>query len=188
MAEDQKQEFWKDKLTGTKTEQNLHTALSAESQAYLRYRWFEGQAKRDGYVSVSRLFAATAENEREHAEIWFRLLGGWGTTEQNLNVAADGEHFEWETMYDEFAATAREEGLTSIAELFERVAQIEREHEKNYRGKLSELQGGSAFSSDSDSTLWICLNCGYVVSGKQPPAVCPVCSHAQGWFTRKQQG
>ncbi len=186
MAEDQKQEFWKEKLEGTKTEQNLHTALSAESQAYLRYKWFEYQAKQDGQIAVSKLFAKTAENEKEHAEIWFRFLGGWGTTERNLDTAAAGEHFEWTTMYDEFAATAREEGLASIAELFERVAGIEREHEKNYRNSLEGLRNGTSLSSDSESTQWICLNCGYVATGKQPPAVCPVCSHPQGWFTKKQ--
>lgn len=186
MEENLKQEFWKDKLEGTETERNLHTALSAESQAYLRYKWFESQAKKDGYVTVAQLFSKTAENEKEHAEIWFRFLGGWGATGQNLLVAADGEHFEWATMYDEFARTARDEGLETIAELFERVAGIEREHEKNYRGSAEQLQNGTAFSSESESTQWICINCGYVVTGKQPPAVCPVCSHPQGWFARKQ--
>lgn len=187
MTEDSKLEFWKEKLAGTRTEQNLHTALSAESQAYLRYKWFESQAKKDGYEAIAQLFARTAENEKEHAEIWFRHLGGWSTTERNLNVAADGEHFEWATMYDEFAATAREEGMESIAELFGRVADIEREHEKNYRTEMTALQNGTVFASDSEKTRWICLNCGHIAEGKQPPSVCPVCSHPQGWFQRTDQ-
>lgn len=185
MEQELKQERLEKKFIGTKTEQNLHTALSAESQAYLRYKWFEAKAKQDGYVAIAKLFAKTAENEKEHAEIWFRQLGGWSTTSENLETAEKGENFEWTTMYDEFAQTAREEGLAEVALLFEQVASIERQHETNYRRALDKLNAGKQFASDSEETKWICLNCGYVVSGKEPPAVCPVCSHPRAWFTEQ---
>ena len=119
-------------LKGTKTEINLHTALSGEAQAYLRYKWFESKAKQDGYVEIARVFAETAENEKEHAEIWFRYLGGWSSTENNLGTAAGGEHFEWESMYSQFAKEAREEGFASLASLFERVGSIVLELEQRY--------------------------------------------------------
>ena len=169
-------------LKGTKTEQNLHTALSGESQAYLRYCWFERKARNDGYVSVAELFRATADNEKEHAEIWFRYLGGWSATEKNLEAAAAGENFEWSTMYDEFEKTARAEGFDAIADLFAKVAAIEKSHEENYKRELKKIQDGKMFDSDSAATKWICLNCGHVQSGKTPPEICPVCSHAQGYF------
>ena len=169
-------------LKGTKTAQNLHTALSGESQAYLRYKWFEKKAKDDGYVSISQLFRDTAANEMEHAEIWFRYLGGWSGTERNLEAAASGENFEWSTMYADFEKTAREEGFDAIADLFSRVASIEKQHEDRYRKALGELKSGKTFQSDSESTKWICLNCGYVVVGKEPPKVCPTCSHPQGYL------
>lgn len=175
-----------EKIAGTKTEQNLHTALSAESQAYLRYIWFGKKASREGYEAVADLFRKTAENEKEHAEIWFKFLGGWSTTERNLETAASGENFEWSTMYDEFEKTARAEGLNGIADLFARVASIERSHEENYKKELGKLQSGTMFTSNSEETKWICLNCGYIVQGKEPPQVCPVCSHPQAYFTVKQ--
>ncbi len=174
-------------LKGTKTEQNLHTALSGESQAYLRYKWFERKAKADGFVDVARLFEETASNEMEHAEIWFRYLGGYSATERNLDAAAGGEHFEWETMYAQFAAEARAEGFSVLGDLFDKVASIEKQHEQNYRRALGTLQNGTVFSADDASTKWICLNCGYIVSGKQPPAICPVCSHPQGYFAKQKQ-
>ena len=172
-------------LKGTKTEQNLHTALSGESQACLRYHWFAKKAKNDGYVEIADIFRETAENEREHAEIWFRYLGGWSSTEKNLDAAAGGEHFEWETMYAEFEQTAREEGLDAIADMFARVAAIEKHHEKRYLAYLNDVKNGSCFTSDADSTAWICLNCGHIALGKEPPKICPVCSHAQGYFKKK---
>ncbi len=172
-------------LKGTETEKNLHTALSGESQAYLRYRWFAAKAERDGYAAVADLFNKTAENEKEHAEIWFRYLGGWSATENNLKTAAEGENFEWTTMYDEFEKTARAEGLDAIADLFAKVASIERTHEENYRREWDKIQQGTMFSGNS-STKWICLNCGYVTEGTEPPEICPVCSHSQGYFTRQQ--
>ncbi len=169
-------------LVGTQTERNLHTALSAESQAYLRYKWFEKKAKEDGFVAVSELFCDTAENEKEHAEIWFRYLGGWSGTERNLDVAASGENFEWATMYSDFERTAREEGFTVIAELFARVASIERQHEENYRTALQKIKSGEMFCSVNSNAKWICLNCGYIAEGTEPPKVCPTCSHPQGYF------
>ena len=174
-----------DNIAGTETEKNLHTALSGESQAYLRYKWFEKKAKEDGYVSVSQLFRDTAANEMEHAEIWFRYLGGWSGTERNLEAAASGEHFEWSTMYSDFEKTAREEGFDIIADLFARVASIEKQHETNYQQALNKLRSGTMFSSPDASTKWICLNCGYIVEGKEPPKVCPTCSHPQGYFEKK---
>lgn len=175
-----------EKLKGTQTEQNLHTALSGESQAYLRYKWFEKKAKEDGYVEISELFRDTAANEMEHAEIWFKYLGGWSGTERNLDAAANGEHFEWSTMYAEFEETARKEGFDAIADLFHRVASIEKMHEDHYRTAWQDVKNGKVFTSDSASTKWICINCGYVVEGKEPPVVCPTCSHPQGYFKKKQ--
>lgn len=173
-------------LKGTKTEQNLHTALSGESQAYLRYKWFEEKARADGFVDVAKLFEETAGNEMEHAEIWFRYLGGYSATERNLDAAAGGEHFEWETMYAQFAEEARAEGFNTLAMLFDKVASIEKQHEENYLRAMNALKSGTVFKDASPETKWICLNCGYVVQGKEPPAICPVCSHPQGYFARKQ--
>ena len=172
-------------LAGSETEKNLHTALSGESQAYLRYKWFEKKAKQDGYVEISELFRDTAANEMEHAEIWFKALGGWSGTEKNLDAAAAGENFEWSTMYAEFEATARREGFGTIADLFARVASIEKMHEQNYQKSLQALKSGTVFTSDSATTKWICINCGYVIEGKEPPKICPTCAHPQGYFKKK---
>lgn len=172
-------------LKGSKTEQNLHTALSGESQAYLRYKWFEKKAEADGFVEIADIFHETAGNEMEHAEIWFRYLGGWSSTEKNLEAAAGGEHFEWSTMYAEFEQTAREEGYDVIADLFAKVAAIEKMHENRYRQYLTHVKNGACFISDSAETKWICLNCGHVAVGQEPPKICPVCSHAQGYFKKQ---
>ena len=174
-----------EKLKGTKTETNLHTALSGESQAYLRYKWFERKAKEDGFVEISQIFSETADNEKEHAEIWFRYLGGWSSTENNLDSAAGGEHFEWSTMYSQFAKEAKDEGFDVIAGLFEKVASVEKDHEERYRDYLEQVRRGDVFTSDSAQTKWICLNCGYVVTAKEPPKICPTCSHPQGYFKKK---
>ena len=176
-----------DRLAGTETEKNLHTALSGEAQAYLRYKWFEKKAHKDGLIEVERLFSATAANEMEHAEIWFKYLGGISSTEQNLDTAAAGEQFEWESMYAEFERTARAEGFDTIADLFARIASVEKQHEANYREAHTRLRDGKMFHSESESTKWICLNCGYVVEGKEPPMVCPACSHPQGYFQEKTE-
>lgn len=173
-------------LKGTKTEQNLHTALSAESQAYLRYKWFEKKAKNDGFVEISQIFNETAANEMEHAEIWFRYLGGYSATERNLDAAAGGEHFEWSSMYADFARDARDEGFDTLASLFERVASVEKMHEERYVKYLDKVRQGQMFTSNSTETKWICLNCGYVVEGKEPPQICPTCHHPQGYFKQYQ--
>ena len=173
-------------LKGTKTEQNLHTALSGEAQAHLRYKWFEKKAKTDGFVAIAKLFEETAGNEMEHAEIWFRYLGGYSSTERNLDAAAGGEHFEWETMYAQFADEAKAEGFPVIASLFERVASVEKQHEENYRKACAEVQNGTVFKSENAEQKWICLNCGYVMTGKEPPAFCPTCAHPQGYFDKKK--
>ena len=186
MAEQEKKGILPEQLAGTQTEKNLHTALSGESQAYLRYRWFESKAREDGMISISRLFGETAANEKEHAEIWFRYLGGTGSTERNLEAAAAGEQFEWESMYADFEKTARAEGFDAIANLFARVASVEKQHEKNYREALDKVKGAKLFISDSEHTKWICLNCGYIVMGKEPPQICPTCAHPQGYFEQYQ--
>ena len=173
-------------LKGTRTEQNLHTAISGEAQAHLRYKWFDKKAKNDGFVAISRLFEETAGNEMEHAEIWFRYLGGYSSTERNLDAAAGGEHFEWETMYAEFAEVAREEGFATLADLFDRVASVEKQHEQNYRNAMSEIKNGTVFTSNDPETKWICLNCGYIYTGKEPPAFCPTCAHPQGYFDKQK--
>ena len=171
-------------LRDTKTAQNLHTAFSAEAQAYLHYKLFEKKADADGFRAVADLFAKTAGNERAHAEIWFRYLGGFGPTERNAKTAAGGERFEWESMYAQFAAEAREEGLFAIADLFDKVAEIEKAHEQNFLNAASGIESGTAFSA-APETQWICLYCGHVATGAEPPAICPVCAHPQGYFTEK---
>ena len=176
-----------ERLKGTKTEENLHTALSGESQAYLRYKWFEKKAKQDGFVEIAQIFCETADNEKEHAEIWFKYLGGWSSTEKNLETAANGEHFEWETMYADFAKEAREEGFEEIALLFDRVALIERRHEDRYKAFGEKVKSGKVFTSDGNQTKWICINCGHVTMGKEPPKICPTCSVDQGYFKQYKE-
>ena len=171
-------------LKGTKTEQNLHTALSGESQAYLRYKWFEAKARQDGFEEIAQIFCETAGNEKEHAEIWFKFLGGWKQTEENLKTAAAGEHFEWESMYAQFAAEAREEGFSFLGDLFERVGAIEKFHEARYEQYRNQVAAGNVFSSSDGTTKWICLNCGHVVESANAPMMCPVCQHPQAYFKK----
>ena len=173
-------------LKGTKTEQNLMTAFAGESQARNKYTYFASVAKKEGYVQISKLFEDTAANEKEHAEIWFKLLGGIGTTVENLKAAAEGENYEWTDMYATFAKEAHEEGFEQIAALFEGVAAIEKEHEARYLKLLANVEGGLVFSRDND-TIWQCSNCGHVVIGKKAPEVCPVCAHAQAYFEIKAE-
>ena len=173
-------------LKGTKTEQNLLTAFAGESQARNKYTYFASVAKKEGYVQISKLFEATAANEKEHAEIWFKLLGGIGTTAENLKAAAEGENYEWTDMYATFAKEAREEGFVDIAALFEGVAAIEKEHEERYRKLLANVEGGLVFSRDGDM-IWQCSNCGHIVVGKQAPEVCPICTHPQAYFELKAE-
>ena len=172
------------KISGTQTEKNLFSALAGESQAYLKYTWYSSKAVDDGYVDISRVFDATASNEKEHAEIWFKYLGGIEDTAANIEAAAGGEHYEWSDLYDGFAKTADSEGFTEIAEMFRRVASIEKTHEQRYRGRLDVIQKGRSFTDDNE-VKWICLNCGFIVSAKEAPEVCPTCHYPRGFFTRE---
>jgi len=173
-------------LKGSRTEANLHAAFAGESMARNKYTYFASKAKKDGYVQIARIFEETADNEKEHAKIWFKLLQGIGTTEENLLVAANGENYEWTDMYAQFAREARDEGFEDIAKLFEGVAAIEKEHEERYRKLLANIEGGLVFSRDGDM-IWQCANCGHIVVGKQAPEVCPVCSHPQSYFQIKAE-
>ena len=169
-------------IKGTQTEKNLQTAFAGESQARNKYTYFASQAKKEGYEQIAAIFLETADNEKEHAKLWYKLLnGGVGTTEENLKAAADGENYEWTDMYDGFAKTARKEGFEAIAKLFEGVAAIEKHHEERYRKLLKNVEDKVVFSKDGDA-IWQCRNCGHIVVGKEAPAVCPVCAHPQAYF------
>ncbi len=169
-------------LKGSKTEKNLLAAFAGESQARNKYTYFSSAAKKEGYEQIAEIFKLTADNEKEHAKIWFKLLGGIGNTENNLAMAAAGENEEWTQMYPTFAKEAREEGFESIAKLFEGVAEIEKEHEERFKAFLQQMKDGSVFKKPMPQK-WICRNCGYVVSGVDaPPAVCPICAHPQAFF------
>ncbi len=173
-------------LKGSKTEQNLLTAFSGESQARNKYTFYASAAKKEGYIEIADYFLETAGNEKEHAEIWFKLLhdGGIPTTTVNLKDGAAGEHYEWTEMYKEFAEVAEEEGFKKIAFLFKKVADIEKRHEERYLRLLSQLEGDLVFNSDNDEQVWICTNCGHIHVGKAAPKICPVCDHDQGYFRR----
>lgn len=174
-------------LKGTKTEANLMTAFAGESQARNKYTYYASKAKKDGYVQIAALFEETANNEKEHAKIWFKLLhDGMPSTVENLKDAAEGENYEWTDMYAGFAKTAREEGFEDIAKLFEGVAAIEKEHEERYRKLLKNIEGDLVFSKDGD-VIWECRNCGHIVVGKKAPEVCPVCAHPQSYFQVKAE-
>ena len=173
-------------LKGTKTEENLKTAFAGESQARNKYTYFASKAKKDGYVQIAKIFEETAENEKEHAKMWYKLLNGGSisSTVENLKAAADGENFEWTDMYDTFAKEAREEGFDDIAKLFEGVAAIEKEHEERYKKLLANIEGDLVFSKDGD-VVWQCINCGHICVGKKAPDKCPVCDHPQSYFQIK---
>ena len=173
-------------LKGTQTEANLQTAFAGESQARNKYTYFASKAKKEGYVQIANIFEETAKNEQEHAKIWFKLLhgGSIGTTAENLLAAAEGENYEWTDMYAGFAKTAREEGFNEIADLFDGVAAIEKEHEERYKKLLENVKGGLVFSRDGEM-IWQCTNCGHIVVGKQAPETCPVCAHPQAYFQIK---
>ncbi len=170
-------------LKGTKTEANLQTAFAGESMARNKYTYYASKAKKDGYVQIGKLFEETANNEKEHAKIWFKLLHGgeMPDTAANLLDAAEGENYEWTDMYAGFAVEAREEGFEEIAILFEKVAAIEKMHEERYRKLLANVEGGLVFSRDEDM-MWECSNCGHIVVGKKAPEICPVCKHAKSYF------
>ena len=172
-------------LKGTKTEANLRTAFEGESEARNKYTYFASKAKKDGYVQIAKIFEETAANEKEHAKIWFKLLnGGIDDTAANLKAAAEGENYEWTDMYATFAKEAREEGFDHIADLFEMVGAIEKEHEERYRRLLRNVEDKLVFSRDGDC-VWQCSNCGHIVVGRQAPEVCPVCAHPKAYFELK---
>ena len=173
-------------LKGSKTEANLMAAFAGESQARNKYTYYASKARKDGYQQIADIFEETANNEKEHAKIWFKLLhdGNISDTMTNLADAAAGENYEWTDMYAGFAKTAHEEGFEHIAFLFEQVAKIEKEHEERYRKLLANIEQGIVFSRDGD-TVWVCANCGHIVIGKQAPQVCPVCAHPQSYFQIK---
>ena len=175
-------------LKGTKTEANLMAAFAGESQARNKYTYFASKAKKEGYQQIAAIFEETAENEKEHAKIWFKLLKGGEvpSTIDNLKEAADGENFEWTNMYAEFAKVAKEEGFDKIAYLFEEVGKIEKEHEERYLKLLENVKDGIVFSRDGDK-IWKCRNCGHIVVGKEAPGVCPVCNHPQSYFEIKAE-
>ena len=174
-------------LKGTRTEAHLQTAFAGESMARNKYTFFASKAKKDGYVQIAKIFEETAANEKEHAKIWFKLLnGGIDNTAANLKAAAEGENYEWTDMYATFAKEAREEGFDHIADLFEMVGAIEKEHEERYRRLLRNVEDKLVFSRDGDC-VWQCSNCGHIVVGKQAPEVCPVCAHPKAYFELKAQ-
>ncbi len=170
-------------LKGTKTEANLMAAFAGESQARNKYTYYASKAKKDGYEQIAELFTETANNEKEHAKIWFKLLhdGNVPDTVANLKDAAEGENYEWTDMYKSFAEDAKAEGFDHIAYLFEQVAAIEKEHEERYRKLLANIEEGIVFSRDGDM-VWVCRNCGHVHVGKEAPEVCPVCAHPKAYF------
>ncbi len=175
-------------LKGSKTEANLMAAFAGESQARNKYTYFASKAKKDGYQQIAAIFEETAANEQEHAKMWYKLLNGGsiGSTLDNLKDAAAGENYEWTDMYAGFAKTAREEGFDFIANLFEGVAKIEKEHEARYLQLVKNLEEGLVFSRDGD-VIWQCRNCGHIVVGKKAPEVCPVCAHPQAYFQIKPE-
>ncbi|MEF9983489.1 MAG: rubrerythrin family protein [Oscillospiraceae bacterium] len=168
-------------LKGSKTEQNLREAFAGESQARNKYSYFASAARKEGYEQFAAIFEETANNEKEHAKMWFKLLNGIGSTKENLQSAAAGENFEWTDMYDRMAKEAKAEGFDSIAFLFEGVAKVEREHEERYKKLLANLEEDVVFQK-GDEVVWICRNCGHIHTGKTAPKVCPVCSHPQSYF------
>ena len=174
-------------LKGSRTEANLLAAFAGESQARNKYTYYASKAKKDGYVQIAQLFEETANNEKEHAKIWFKILhDGMPDTIENLKDAATGENYEWTDMYATFAKEAREEGFTKIAYLFEAVGKIEKEHEERYRKLLANIEGDLVFSRDGDC-IWQCANCGHIHVGKKAPEVCPVCDHPKSFFQIKAE-
>ena len=168
-------------LKGSQTEQNLKTAFAGESEARNKYSYFSSVAKKQGYEQIADIFLETAENEKEHAKLWFKLLSGIGSTEENLKSASDGENYEWTDMYAKFAATARKEGFEEIAKTFEGVGQIEKEHQERFDALLKNIKDGTVFKRPQKN-IWHCRNCGHLHEGTEAPDVCPVCSHPKAYF------
>ena len=174
------------KYAGTKTEKNLREAFAGESQARNKYTYFASVAKKEGYEQIAELFTKTAENEKEHAKMWFKELGELGDTATNLKSAAEGENYEWTDMYDRFAKEADEEGFHELAEKFRGVAKIEKAHEERYLKLLNNVEMQAVFAK-SEEIMWECRNCGHLVIGKRAPEVCPVCAHAQSYFEVRKE-
>ncbi len=173
-------------LKGSRTEQNLWTAFAGESQARNKYSYFASKAKKEGYEQIAALFETTANNEKEHAKMWFKELNGIGSTAENLKAAAEGENYEWTDMYDGFAKVAEEEGFTELAAKFHAVAAIEKAHEERYLKLLNNVEMQAVFAK-SEETMWECRNCGHLVIGKKAPEVCPVCAHPQSYFEVRKE-
>ena len=169
------------KYAGTQTEKNLEAAFAGESQARNKYTYFASKAKKEGYEQIAALFLETADNEKEHAKLWFKELNGIGTTAENLGAAAAGENYEWTDMYEGFAKTAEEEGFTELAARFRGVAAIEKRHEERYRALLKNVETAQVFEK-SEVKVWECRNCGHIVVGTKAPEVCPVCAHPKAYF------
>ncbi|MBP1761196.1 MAG: Rubrerythrin [Firmicutes bacterium] len=168
-------------MKGSKTEQNLWTAFAGESQARNKYSYFASTAKKEGYEQIGEIFQLTADNEKEHAKLWFKLLNGIGNTSENLKAAAEGEHYEWTDMYKDFAKEAEQEGFADIAGLFSMVAEIEKHHEERYLALLKNIEDGKVFRK-TGKKIWMCRNCGHIYIGENAPHNCPVCSHPQSYF------
>ena len=173
-------------LKGTKTEANLAAAFAGESQARNKYTYFASVARKEGYEQIAAIFEQTANNEKEHAKMWFKALGELGTTAENLLAAAEGENYEWTDMYDQFAREAEEEGFTRLAYQFRAVAAIEKSHEERYRALLSNVEMQQVFEK-AEETMWECRNCGHLVIGKKAPEVCPVCTHPKSYFEVRKE-
>ncbi len=174
------------KYTGTQTEKNLMAAFSGESEARNKYTYFASVAKKEGYEQIAALFLETADNEKEHAKLWFKELDGLGDTAKNLQSAAEGENYEWTDMYAGFAETAEEEGFPELAAKFRLVAEIEKHHEERYRALLKNVETAKVFEK-SEIKVWICRNCGHIVVGKNAPDVCPTCNHPKAYFELKAE-
>ena len=173
-------------LKGSKTEKNLMEAFAGESQARNKYSYFASVAKKEGYQQISAIFEETANNEKEHAKMWFKALGELGNTAKNLAAAAEGENYEWTDMYDKFAKEAEEEGFFDLAEKFRKVGEIEKAHEERYRALLKNIEMQQVFEK-AEETMWECRNCGHLVMGKKAPEICPVCAHPQSYFEVRKE-
>ena len=173
-------------LKGTKTEKNLMAAFAGESQARNKYAYFASVAKKEGYEQIAAIFLKTAENEKEHAKLWFKYLDGIGNTAQNLKAAAEGENYEWTDMYDTFAKEAEEEGFKELAEKFRAVGRIEKTHEERYRTLLNNVETNAVFEKAGER-MWECRNCGHIVVGKAAPEICPVCNHPRSYFEVREE-
>ena len=173
-------------LKGSKTEKNLAAAFAGESQARNKYTYFASVARKEGYEQIAAIFETTANNEKEHAKLWFKALGGLGDTAANLLAAAEGENYEWTDMYDTFAKEAEEEGFTALAAQFRMVAKIEKAHEERYRALLNSVEMKAVFEK-GEQTMWECRNCGHLVMGKKAPQLCPVCQHPQSYFEVRKE-